>query len=93
VCSLRFTQSPLNSLTGERELRTRVRVQEEAADPRKRRNTRKEQLEATIPGLTPGSRLLRKDLPNAPAVQFGAVRLTHLDNATAARQRVAGGGK
>jgi hypothetical protein len=69
-------------------------VQEEEVDPRKqRRGTRKEQLEATIPGLTPGSRLLRKDLPNAPAVQFGAVRLTHLDNATAARQRVAGAGK
>jgi len=42
----------------------------------------------SIPGLTAGSRQLTRNLPAPPTVQFGAVRLTHLENMSAARSRM-----
>jgi len=41
-----------------------------------------------IPGLTPGSRLLTKNMPKPPEVQFGAVRLTNMESMSAARAKM-----
>mmetsp|Transcript_29055 Transcript_29055/g.40125 ORF Transcript_29055/g.40125 Transcript_29055/m.40125 type:complete len:274 (+) Transcript_29055:40-861(+) len=40
-----------------------------------------------LPGLTPGSKVMNKALPSAPAIQFGTVRLTHVENMAPVRQR------
>lgn len=43
---------------------------------------------SVVPGLTPGSKMLTKNMPTPPPVQFGAVRLTNMESMSAARAKM-----